>query len=351
MRTRLFLLTVLALGGTTLLSSCFIVDTGALVEETDGGVGLIGAETCGDVSAPVIMPGDSITIDTRGMQNDESFSLCESQWRDSSSGPDSFFRLQVADGEYWHFHIEAIDGALDPVVYVLPPNCNGVPDVCRPSRSSNRCTANSPSDEHFGVRFSQSGFWYLGIDDVTPGGGRYRVSAFRPSCGDGVAQHGEACDGDEGGQDSCTDDCHLNLPVVAAPTTSEGPVPNDDAFWAPELRVDVLNPALTIQGSVRGVCDPDVFRVRVPPGLPTADSVRVTLVDSMGLCIPSPAEPNDIRVNFTDASNLTNTPGENVGPCFQMQANTLAAGLYFVEVTGGNPDGNIMYRLKVELIP
>lgn len=351
MRTRLFLLTVLALGGTTLLSSCFIVDTGALVEETDGGVGLIGAETCGDVTAPVLQPGQSIEIDTTGMQSNQSASLCAGQWREPAAGADAFFRIQVADGEYWHFHVETLTSGRDPFVYVLPPNCSDS-QICTPARASNRCTEASPPDEHFGVEFNQSGFWYLGIDDVETGGGRYRVSVFKPNCGDGEAVHGEACDGDVAlGQDTCSDDCHLILPAVQAPTTTEGSIPNDDHFWAPQLRVDAVNPTLRVDGAVRGVCDPDVFRITVPED-DNADSVRVRLIDpNTSLCILSAPPLKDIIVNFVNAANAGGTMGANMGGCYEVAADNLQAGQYFIEVSGGNPDANAVYNLQVQLVP
>jgi hypothetical protein len=334
----------------SLLPSCFIVKDDLLSEEEDGGmVNTLGAETCGDMNAPLLMPGSVITVDTRGMANDQSASLCTSVWRTTAAGSDAFFRVQVASGEYWHFHIEALLPNLDPFVYVMPPGCSDS-NLCSRARASNRCSDIVPPDEHFGVQFDQSGTWFLGIDDAKAGGGLYRVSAFRPMCQNSMEEHGESCDGDNGGLDTCHDQtCRLYLPgAMGMPTSGEGTRPNDDKFWAPELRAS-LGQSITISGTVRGECDPDVYMV---PILAAGQDLRVSLVDSNGVCITSPAAPNDIQVRITDRVDSFNSLGSNVATCFSATTTTgLPAGEHFVEVIGGDPNANFVYRLKFEVLP
>lgn len=348
MRSSITFGTSLALFAIPLLSSCFIVDDDLLAQGDGGGGGMQGAETCGDMDAPLLQPGDTVTVDTRGMANDETVSLCTGLWGTSAPGPDSFFRIQVASGEYWHFHIEPVSAGVNPFVYVLPPNCNDG-GLCSKNRSSNRCSASAPADEHFGVRFDQSGTWYLGLDDVNVEGGQYRISAFRPACDGMEAQHGESCDGDVAPNDTCTDDCRLYLPSMPNTMASgEGSVPNDDKFWAPELRLSALQTSVTISGTVRGECDPDVFMVPVQA---THPRIRVRLVNTEGACIGSPAAPGDIHIRVTDAADSYEVIGANVaGPCFEALTTALPAGEHFVEVSGGDPAANFVYRLQFEVL-
>src|SRR5690606_10315396 len=94
-----------------------------------------------------------------------------------------------------------------------PNACEAISDACAGNR-----------DEHFAFIPNSDGRWYIGIDDTNPGGGKYVLDAIRPVCGDGVPDHGESCDGQEG----CGPDCRW---ILNSSAVNER-LPNDNIIEA-----------------------------------------------------------------------------------------------------------------------
>ena len=134
------------------------------------------AETCGGADALVIASTTrNIMIDTNMMRNDTTATCVGIGGVELNTiGNDAFLAIDVAAGEYWHFHLrgnpaDPTTPMRNPALYLLTSGCD--PRACE--QSSDICTG--PSDEHFAFVASSPGRWYLGIDDATAGGGWSRL--------------------------------------------------------------------------------------------------------------------------------------------------------------------------------
>jgi cysteine-rich repeat protein len=198
----------------------------------------------------------NIEIDTTGYENDSSSSCMA-----TTEGNDIFIGLDVTNGARWHFHLSNLSGGdRKPMLYLTEASrCDS--RTC--TFSANACSGGG--EEHFAFEANVDGRWYLGIDDSEPGGGRYRLAAYRLVCADGSPGHGEGCDdGNRIDGDGCDRDCRVELSTERIAEFE----PNDNAL---EANAIVLPPSneLEITGSIGGTSAclyADVFAINVPAG-------------------------------------------------------------------------------------
>ena len=184
----------------------------------------------------------------------------------NASGPDGFIGVNVLAGSTWHFHLTLLEGTdvegeiNNPSLYLIANGCNT--RTCEELSDSCR----TRGEEHFAFVPSSDGDWYVGIDDSASGGGRYRLDAYLTVCGNGVFEHGEACDPTAPGSPPCTmGTCRKIVDTTNTLTTP----PNQNLVEASLLMPDE-NGELEFRGTVgdsTGECSyPSVyaFQVGVP---------------------------------------------------------------------------------------
>ena len=315
--------------------------------------GMEAVDRCGDDSAFVITETiEQLRVDTRGLQNRETPPCAP------SGGKDGFFALDVQAGEYWHFHL-AVDPAvagqedLNPVLYLLQEDCDE--RRCDASRLSNACEvapggASAFRDEHFAFIPSAPGRWYIGIDDEgANAGGVYVLDAIRPSCGDGVRDHGESCEGEE----FCNLDCRFDLGPM---NSNEGQnEPNDNREEANALRLGPVPGEPGVQGlqiigdvgPAAQTCDyPDVFTFDVPAG----GQVEVDALQRGGNECDG-ATPDDFAFDLflEDATGGTRSARDvDENGCPRVDVSGLEAGRYFVRLSDNRTEATrpINYSLR-----
>ncbi|MEZ4409558.1 MAG: hypothetical protein R3A52_24260 [Polyangiales bacterium] len=243
---------VAALG---LLASCSVFDP-SLYQQSSGGLTL--ADRCESAAAlTTVAPNATmpVPIDTTTLSdNYREFAGCIGT---DLPGNEGFFQVEMRRGETWHFHVDLLSPDADPALYVLPIcttiQCspNGAADNCGPGRS-----------EHFSFRPEADGAHVVGIDSRVAGGARYTVTVVRPVCGDGLLEHGEACDDMRPQSGVTCDRCHK---VLSRPLESEAGVANDDFTNAMLLRPAAGFTDFAVTGTLGG-CDLDMFRFEVAAG-------------------------------------------------------------------------------------
>ncbi len=322
------------------------------LDEDMGVEGPVAVDFCGDDTAFVITETvEQLRVDTRELQNRETPTCAP------SGGRDGFFALDVQAGEYWHFHL-AVDPSvadqedLNPVLYLLQEDCDE--RRCDASRLSNACEvapggATAFRDEHFAFIPSAPGRWYIGIDDEgNNAGGVYRLDAIRPSCGDGMRDHGESCEGEE----FCNIDCRFELSAMNSNEAQNEP--NDNREEANALSLTANGDGSTgieISGDIGPsavICDyPDVFtldvrdngsRIEVNPLEPNSEP-----------CTDGSTDDYQFDLFLEDAAG-----NERVGRavdanrCPVIDESDLPAGRYFVRISDKRTDASrpINYRLR-----
>lgn len=340
------------------LPACLVVDIGPLEEArlragvdggVDGGVpddtpstdaGPGGIETCGDPAAPLLVGTGIFNVDTRGMAND--FAIMGT----SMPGNDAFFQFNAVSGEFWHFHLAAVSPDRNPILYVVQASggiCSSAATAVR-----NACDM-SEGDEHFAFRPPTSGTYFLGIDDGTAGGGAYRLQVIRPVCGNGVQEHGEPCDGDDGENDTCTDDCHIRLSDISG--TGQTTVPpgrhNDTAIEAMLIELD--GAPLDINGSILpGDCYPDVFSISVAAN----QTVSVTARNPSTLAACAAASEASYTLELQNATGIRIAGGTDANGCPVIDQMLTTAGVYYVRLDStGDGTRTVSYTLEVEVTP
>lgn len=305
-------------------------------DETDGGGFPPLDETClGPGVTPRMLVRDTTTrimVDTTSYSNDNS-SACGADTR----GNDAFVAIDVQAGSIWHFHLTAITPDRQPMLYFAKA---GSCDARECEYVSTACTG--PGDEHFAFEASESGTWYVGIDDSATGGGVYRLDAYNPSCGDGVEMHGEACDdGNMEGGDGCDRKCRVELSTLR---TGEDE-PNDNRVEANAILFPPSN-ELEITGTIGGpaACTySDVFATTVPD----MGNVEVTVLADSSHC-PSPFSL--VLEDSRGAVVVENRVDEN--GCPMIETPDLPGGEYFVRVRITEELENAApYRLRFRLLP
>lgn len=305
------------------------------------------AERCedpGGVPALAPMTQQLITIDTSAMSdNYREFTACVGR---DLPGNDGFFSAQMRRGETWHFHVDVLDPASDPAVYVLPTcttlQCSAAAsaDACGPGRG-----------EHFSFRPVTDGVHLVGIDSRARGGALYTVTAVNAVCGDGTIQHGEACD-DMRPQSGVR--CERCQKVLDAPMGTETGVANDDYTNAIALRPNGGVRMFPVLGSLGG-CDQDVFQLPLAAGA----SLTVALTPRGGAC-PAGLSLSLARSDTPATGGQTSapTPVTEATVTLNGQCPTLSlpraatAGEYFVGLSAAvEPAGEFAYQLTFDVTP
>ena len=316
------------------------------VEETDTGVDAGGTmnilqDRCGDPTVRYEVLRDSrppFIVDTRDL-----FNRISSCGAGMAPGNDGYLAIEVTAGDLWHFHVipdPATPGQdRNPFLYLVQAQGSSCDTrACR--HSSNSCLGGG--DEHFAFTAPADGIWYLGIDDVNPGGGVYQIEAVRLNCGDGMKVHGEACDGAA----NCNTACQEIL-SAARPNEIEA---NDNEIEANFLMLPVGTP-LTIGGAIGGDnrTYPDVFTFRGPG---EGSSPVVDIPKTAGtVCDSAALTPFEIV--------LRNAAGEVRAPpmtdmttgCAQLRVSGLSAATFYLYLEHDAPidDRIVPYSLRVQI--
>ena len=355
---------ILLVAAALLAGACTIVDRGPLSRaegNSDSGPALAGANACGAAQTPLLnemdlsaLGGDGIMIDTTQATNGQS-----SNCGRGIPGNDLFFAVDVAAGDYWHFHLrtdpsDADSANRDPVLYLFQ---GGPENQATGTRScgdrscdfyADRCSSNS--DEHFAFVASSEGRWFLGIDDFQAGGGRYILTAYHPNCGDGTLAHGEACDdGNDVNTDTCDNACRKVI-VTDGATESR---PNDNIVEANVLDIPVSG-SLRVRGTVGGAtdCYPDVYAINMPAN----SRLQVTALESFAAGTEVPCDGGTdapFSLVVRDRAGGSETSGGTDGNgCPILQTGNLAEGEYIVTIdTMRDQADAIPYWMSFQVLP
>lgn len=295
------------------------------------------AEPPGGVAAVISDTTERLEIDTRGLNN--RVATCTA---DAAPGNDAFLAIDGVAGDAWHLHL--IPSPLepsqirDPYLYLLDARCD--PRQCS-LNAANFCSG--MGDEHFSFIIPATGRYFIGIDDVMPGGGLYELEAIRPQCGDGVREHGEACDSGA----NCID-CREVVDVARDREVE----PNDNFLEANHLSLPVEN-VLTVEATIGGSsCTySDMFLVDIPSGGASL-SVQFLSDESDSVCDSASLTPFE-AVLWNTAGEVRVAPMTNPSTgCSELDVSSLEAGRYFIEVRSDLPieDRVVLYRMRVELV-
>ncbi len=338
------------------LPGCFVFDYGNPPKQDgpDSGNGSDGGhvtlhdpdDSCGEDPPGLLLTTTTrgIEIDTTGMSN----AIRSSCGGASTEGNDAFIGVLAQAGVYWHFHLKNDPTHVDtvdrqPALYMLPVAC----DERACTFASDVCAGNG--DEHFGFVSPVDGTWYLGIDDRMPGGGHYVLDAIRPTCGDGMTDHGEACDdGNRDDGDGCTHDC---LREISADSPSEQEA-NDNPTEANYLVIPasgefVVNGAIGGAGTCRYA---DTFAIDVPAGA----HVEVDVLDNTGSVCSDSALTSQYQLALRNGSFADVMAGQNdtTTGCAWIRSQALTSGgRYYVAVTlPAEIASPVAYHLRIRLV-
>ncbi|MBN8614029.1 MAG: hypothetical protein J0L92_25755 [Deltaproteobacteria bacterium] len=279
----------------------------------------------------------SVAIDTRDMRDHGSAELTCS--RETASGPDGFASVSMGANDRWHFHFRHV-GDADPVLYVLP-SCDVrlctevVADAC-----------NTGADEHLTVATGSTPVdYFLAIDTADAAGLTGSLEIIHPTCGNGMIEHSETCDGTA----RCGTDCRAELSGAFLEEAN----PNDDRFSANHILG--MGPVM-VTGRVVTPCEVDWFMIDVPEG---AD-VDAELLTSTGTACGTSRPQIELDL-FRESGSLPIATGIEAGggACAAIAsasapgARNLAAGRYFLRVYALNDtvDRPFTYGLNVTVTP
>lgn len=331
----------LCLASLILLGSCDVFDP--TLYQTTGALTL--AERCEDPAAIPSLPVATQqlqTIDTTTMGDQyREFAACVGH---DLPGNEGFFSAQMRRGETWHFHVDVLNPEADPALYILP-TCTTL--QCSPAASADLCGAGR--GEHFSFRPVSDGVHLIGIDSRLRGGARYTLTAVNQVCGDGVVQHGEACD-DMRPQPGVR--CERCQKVLDAPMSSETGVANDDYTNAIALRPSGGVRAFPVLGSLGG-CDQDMFQLRLAAG----EGLTATLQTRSGACpagLSLALSRADTPAGEDRTSAPTAVPEATLTRSAECPVLTLpaaaTAGEYFVTLSATTePAGEFNYQLTFDV--
>ncbi len=284
----------------------------------------------------------SLTLDTTDMRNDVHQGTGLKCTGADAPGNDGFLGIEMRFGDVWHIHMapdpDPDAGAKNPAFYVLDSTCAvrdcgfGI-DVCRQG-----------VDEHFTFAARRDGIYYLGIDDRSPGGGKYVFTANRVECGNGQAQHGKACD--YATDENCDNECRIILDSVNPRESSKA---HDDFTVANVVSFPASGAKTADVGGNIGGCEPDYYTFNATEG----DSVRITLLtDALAAC----TDPERFSLELEDAraERLQAGAATNGNTCPSLTRQGLVEGRYYVKLADTVPEGAELpfsYRLRIELNP
>lgn len=306
----------------------------------DGGGGTVLAERCGQDTAPLLGGTAIYDIDTTDMTDD--FEIMGT----SMPGHDGFFQFEGVSGQFWHFHLASLTDGRNPVLYVQPapgPVCPNTNTFTR-----NECE-DTDGDEHFAFRAPSNGRFFLGIDDINPGGGVYRLQVIRPMCGDGIQEHGESCDGGDPG--TCTPMCQILLSDISG--TGRTMVPpgrhNDTIIEAMVVELDDADPTLEVTGNIPiGDCYPDFFALDVTAG----QRVHVSALNRTTSAACGSAAEAEYTLEIQNASGGAVGGGVDGNGCPTVDVVLPTAGRYFIRLnSAADTDRAVPYLLRFERTP
>jgi hypothetical protein len=348
-RSRVFIVVVLHAWVT---SGCFVFDESLYLNRdggagsTDGGVPAVSlADTC-ETNVPLVTFENGANswmraFDTRSLRDDHTNLGCTGR---SSPGPDGFFAVDMEAGQRFHIHIRRRSPGADPVLYVLRQICDE--RNCDRPFGLDACRADS--DEHLSILATSSGRYYVGIDSGNSEGFAGSVEVFRPTCGNGMQEHGESCEPGVDPTLTCTDQCR----VVLTGTAQEHEV-NDDSRMANEL--DLGAASAMVGGRIGSLCELDVFAIDVPNG---GGSIRASLRTAAGGSCPSGTPATSLQLLGADGIVVFGEGSERGGSaCPSIDetdafASGLAAGRYHLRIHALNEEiaRPFDYSLAVELV-
>lgn len=327
------------------LCGCMVFDPALYQQQQQSGATTLADRCEMTASLPVVQPDGRrpLMVDTRNLaDNYREFAGCVGN---DLPGNDGFFSVTMRRGETWHFHVDTTAPDADPALYILPVcttlQCSptGAIDQCGPGRS-----------EHFSFRPTADGAYLVGVDSKARGGAQYVLTVVRPTCGDGVVDHGEPCDDAHAQVGVTCERCHK---VLAQPMASETGVANDDYTNAMALRPTGGMQMFPVTGTV-GVCDTDMFDFDATAG----QTLRATLTARSGAC------PAGLSLTLLRADAATGEAGLTAPPTAVAEAmvttadncpsltlpRTAQAGTYFLAVTAQPPPAaEFAYVLTVDL--
>jgi cysteine-rich repeat protein len=274
-----------------------------------------------------------LNIDTNNFKGD--FSEVVACVGHDLPGNDGFVALDMLAGQKWHVHVNPVSPSFDPAVYILAScderACSKVTaiDECGPGKS-----------EHLSFLAPQTGTYFVGIDSAATGGGVSSVLIFRPTCGNGIAEHSETCDDNNGvSGDGCDSLCRkeFNAPAV---TELE---PNDDPRAANVLTA--ADKGMTVNGQVASRCDHDMFSVT----LARQGTIRAKVSATLAAC---GSEGAAVSLALIGSDGLTAVPGVTTtmtSDCPAVEANDLLPGEYFLVLRRPTGETSWPYQLVVEV--
>jgi cysteine-rich repeat protein len=338
-RPRIFAVSLVSLA--VALSGCKVFDESLIDDEPEGmepppGGGELSVSDLLACDAP---RNESLNeyrqVDTSRFENDLS-TLPNCLGETPAPGNDSFFAVDMLEGQKWHFHAKVASEAIDPAIYVL--------DSCSDSRSCQNTyfgiNACGPGEnEHFSFMAPISGRYYVGIDSLLGGGEPIDVYAVHAECGNLVKEHSEFCD--DGNTDPL-DGCYRCRPVVLLDRAEIEP--NDGPHDANLVRFVEGSGRRKITGTLGSHCDFDFFELEVPPSMLASVSLGGDVdCGRIHLETREPFAPNPVAVP------------EAGSPCTLADATPLPAGTYLARVAARREPGlgvfGLDYTLEIDIRP
>jgi hypothetical protein len=285
----------------------------------------------------------SITVDTTDLNNDVHQGTGLKCTSYDAPGNDGFLGIEMKFGDVWHIH-SAPDpdpdaGAKNPAFYVLDSTCAvrdcgfGI-DVC-----------DQGVDEHFTFAARRDGIYYLGIDDRTPGGGKYVFTANRVECGNGLAQHGKACDFRK--DPDCDNECRIVLDSVNPRESSKA---HDDFTVANVITFPATGAQTANVGGNIGGCEPDYYTFNAKQG----DSVRITLLNDAEQPCSTTEGRFALELETARAERLIAGAATDDNTCPSLTREDLVEWRYYVKLADTllhGEDSPFGYKLRIELNP
>lgn len=180
-----------------------------------------------------------------------------------SPGTDIFFKVDMKQGQKWHFHVlsSSMPAHANPAIYVLN-------SVFEPNRACgnklsgiNACPGGSP--EHFSFVADETQSYYIGVDELDGVNEEMKIFAVNAECGNGFKEHSEYCDptaATPGPVDDC-EDCRKVLQDGGDDDSMENSF-NDGPLDATILKIPSgsTNFDFAFQGKISTSCDFDFYR-------------------------------------------------------------------------------------------
>jgi cysteine-rich repeat protein len=317
--------------------------------------GQIAADSCIDLDVPTLTSEQRfIPVNTEFMVDDFSeFGGCISA---PTVGNDAFYKIDLVEGEKWAFHVKNNTDEANPAIVVLP-GCDS--RTCNAGTAADVCDAGG--DEKLSVIVPRSGTYYVGVDSREPGGGDFELMAFRPNCGNGTVEPGEACDdGNRVGEDGCDNYCRAE--IRATDSNNQGGLlaneiePNDAGADANIIKFDEVagtrEREITVQGRIGVWCDRDTYAIQVPDGMSVEASV---LPNSADAC--SPDQPKVRLVLCNPDGNTVRASGEapEEGMCPELNGSiagttSLPGNTYFIRIRTSETHDRMDYNMTIRLV-